>query len=114
MLGYECMHWLRHHKGKTGYVALKLDMSKAYDRVEWGYLEKLMERMGFCLSWRALIMRCVRSVSYSFKLNGLVGGRLRPSHGIRQRDPLSPYLFILCTQGLSAIISSFVARGDIR
>ena len=49
--------------GSTGYMALKLDMSKAYDRVEWNFLEKLMLRMGF-ERWVGLIMTCVKTVTY--------------------------------------------------
>ena len=62
LLGFETMHWFRQHRGgNTGYAALKLDMSKAYDRVEWPFLEGMMLRLGFAESWVKLIMTCVRS-----------------------------------------------------
>ena len=70
LLCFETMHWIRQHMGgNTGYVALKLDMSKAYNRVEWSFLEGMMLRLGFYASCVELIMRCVRSVSYSFLIN---------------------------------------------
>lgn len=56
LIGFDCMHWLRcNRKNKTEFAALKLDMSKAYDRVEWTYLEAVLLKMGFAPSWIALV-----------------------------------------------------------
>lgn len=115
IVGFEAIHWMRNRKsGKTGWAALKLDMSKAYDRVEWDFLQRLMNRLGFADEWIEKIMRCVRSVKYYFRINQEVVGPIIPNRGLRQGDPLSPYLFVLCSQGLSAIINSYEARGLIR
>uniref|UniRef100_A0A803QEK6 Reverse transcriptase domain-containing protein n=1 Tax=Cannabis sativa TaxID=3483 RepID=A0A803QEK6_CANSA len=66
LVSFEIMHYLkRKTKGKHGFMALKLDMSKAYDRLEWGYLRAVLLRMGFDGRWVNLIMQCVSSVSYS-------------------------------------------------
>ncbi|XP_075480607.1 uncharacterized protein LOC142521262 [Primulina tabacum] len=100
--------------GRTGWAALKLDMSKAYDRVEWVFLQKLMNRLGFAETWIDKIMRCVRSVKYYFRINQEVVGPIIPTRGLRQGDPLSPYLFVLCAYGLSALFTSYEARGWIR
>ena len=89
-------------------MTLKLDISKAYGRVEWVWLEKVMEKLGFANRFRDLIMRCVSTVTYSIKINGTPRGHITPSRGIRQEDPLSPYLFLLCAEGLSALIQSSV------
>ena len=88
--------------GKTGYMAIKLDMSKAYDQVELRYLENFMRKMGFNERWIGLIMVCVKIVTYSIMVNGEPQGLIHPTRGIRQGDPLSPFLFLLCTEGLHA------------
>ncbi|XP_073138031.1 uncharacterized protein [Henckelia pumila] len=111
LLGFEALHWIRSRKtGKKGFAALNLDMSKAYDRIEWNFLENITGKLGFAHSWVEKVMRCVRSVNYSFRLNGEIIGKVNPSRGSRQGDPLSPFLFVLCAQGLSSIFSSFEAR----
>lgn len=113
ILGFECMHWLRHNKNKQGFASLKLDMSKAYDRVEWVYLEKVMHKMGFDTNWIKLIMECVTTPTYSFRVNNNLSGKVTPSRGLRQGDPLSPFLFVIVAQGLSSIITTKAAEGSI-
>lgn len=96
-MAYEALHtMLTRMRGKKGFMAIKLDMSKAYDRVEWGYLEATMRRLGFVKVWIDLIMKCMSLVSYSVLVNEIPQENFLPTRGIRQGDPFSPYIFLLC------------------
>lgn len=94
-------------------MAIKMDMNKAYDRVEWDFLAKILLKMGFNSSWVAKVMHCLDSVSFNLLLSGKKVSSFRPKRGLRQRDPLSPYLFIIVADVLSKMINSAVANGDL-
>jgi hypothetical protein len=84
LAAYETLHTMHTHiKGKKGFIVVKLDMSKAYDRVEWGFLEETMRWMGFAPRWIHLIMMCVTMVKYSILVNGEPCGNIKPSRGLR-------------------------------
>jgi hypothetical protein len=100
-------------KGKHSFMGLKLDMSKAYDRVERAFVIEVMRRLGFGRQWIQLIKKCISSVSYSILINGEPHGRITPTRGIHQGDPLSPYLFILCTETFSSMLQKAERMGSL-
>lgn len=104
LIAYECMHTIKKQKAKTPFFALKVDMMKAYDRVEWNYLRGVMHKLGFSQEWIATIMRCVTNMEYDVKVNGELSKYFSPSRGLRQGDPVNPYLYLLCAEGLSSLI----------
>jgi hypothetical protein len=89
-------------------------MAKAYDRIEWSFLEQALLTMGFPTKLVATIMCCVSTVSFSILINGTPSPSFKPHRGIRQGDPLSPYLFILCADVLSSLISQLQSNNNIK
>jgi hypothetical protein len=115
LAAYETLHTMQSRMwSKERYMAVKLDMSKAYDRMEWRFLEKVMKRMGFVDRWIGLIMMCVKSANYAILINGSPMGRIQPTRGIRQGDPISPYLFLICAKALSGLLSKADQKGQLR
>lgn len=82
-MAYEIMYMFgKKLVGRKDYMALKLNMSKVYDRMEWEFLKLMMERMGFVKSCVDLVMRCLTSVSYLVILNGFKGEKFKPTTGL--------------------------------
>lgn len=89
-------------------------MSKAYDRVEWSFLKQVMQRMEFPATFINWVMECVTTTSLSVLVNGRRTEVITPTRGLRQGDPLSPYLFILCSQVLSENLRLTQSLGNIK
>ena len=114
LVAQEMFHALRTNPSCKGkYIAVETDMSKAYDRVEWSFMEALLLKLGFEQQWVARVMKCITSVSYQVLINGEAKGNIIPSRGLRQGDPLSPFLFILCTEVLISHIKNAEATATL-
>ena len=114
-VAFEIIHHINQKRmGKVGEMTVKLDMSKAYDWVKWGCLEKIMLKIGFHVKWVDILTRCERLVSYSIKINGRPTGHITPTWGLRQRDSLSSYLFLIYAVGLSVMLKKFVVDGQMK
>ena len=114
LVAYECFHTIKNKRErKEGICAIKLDMHKAYDRVEWPFLKEIMLRPGFRQDCVNFIMQCISMVEYRVRINAEESGSFKPTRGLRQGDPLSPYLFLLCTEGLNALLTHAEEIGTI-
>ena len=100
----ELIHSISKKKGGTGYMAVKIDLEKAYDKLEWSFIRDVLVKINLPQNLIDLIMSCVSSSSSSIMFNGGCLEPFLPSRGIRQGDPLSPYLFILCMEFLGQLI----------
>lgn len=102
ILANEVFQSFKNKCGKEGgWIAIKLDMEKAYDRLERNYIFVTLDKLGFHPKWVSWIKICISSVSFTVLVNEVPGNKFSPSRGIRQGDPLSLYLFILCGEPLA-------------
>ncbi|XP_060200214.1 secreted RxLR effector protein 78-like [Lycium barbarum] len=93
-------------RGKPANVVLKLDMTKAYDRVSWKYLMHVLRKMGFAEHFINLIWRLIANNWYSILINGQATGFFQSTRGVKQGDPLSLTLFLLSAEGKSPFLVS--------
>ncbi|GAU37762.1 hypothetical protein TSUD_102790 [Trifolium subterraneum] len=95
---------------KKELMLFKVDFEKAYDSVDWGYLDAVMGRMYFPTLWRKWIRECVCTATSSILVNGSPTEEFPLERGLRQGDPLSPFLFLLAAEGLSVLMKTMVER----
>ena len=115
LLAHEIFDTLKKKKGrKKGFGALKINMCKAYDRVNWTFLQAVLLAMKFNPTWVNWIMECVTTVKYTLLVSGSPTHSFHPTRGIRQGDPISLYLFLLCANILSIALIQAKNRKQIK
>lgn len=108
----EVIHSMHHKTGTVGWMAIKVDLEKAYDRLSWEFIKDTLILANLPSSIVALIMDLITSASMQILWNGSRSREFTPSRGIRQGDPFSPYIFVLCMERLAHIINDSLAYGD--
>jgi hypothetical protein len=108
LIAFECFHAIQTNKRPEDFCAYKLDLTKAYERVDWQYLKTILLKFGFDPKFVGWIMSCISSVHYKVRINGKLTKGFKPTRGIRQGDPLSPYLFLFVAEGLSKVLQRAV------
>lgn len=109
ILAQEILHTMERKKGRIGTMALKIDLEKAFDRLEWSFICEVLHHFNFPKNIIDIIMACILSTSVSILFNGGKLEPFTPTRGICQGDPLSPYIFILCLEYLSFLILDKIA-----
>lgn len=107
----EILHMPRYTKAKKAGIILKLDMEKAYDMMEWGFIEETLCDVNLLPSLVTMIMSLIRKSTCRLIWNGEATESIKPLRGLRQGDPLSPYLFVLFLERLSHWINKKVEDG---
>jgi hypothetical protein len=114
IMAHELFHTMKYKRGGGGLMALKLDMEKAFDSMEWFFLLKILALLGFHPTWINWIGQCITTSSFSILLDGSPYGNFKPTWGIRQGDPLSLFMFILGSEILSRLILRSEALGFLQ
>lgn len=106
LIAHELFSNFKRRKRRTCDMTIKLDVEKAYDMLNWDFIMYVILKYGFSIRWVNLIMKCITSTCFSIVINGCTHGYLYPKRGIRQGDPLSLYIFILCMELLIRHLNS--------
>jgi hypothetical protein len=112
VIAQELIYTLERKKGKLGFMVIKIDLEKAYDRIEWSFVRQILIHFGFPDNITRIIMSCISTTSTSLLFNGGKLDQFLPSRGIRQGDLLSPFLFLLCMEYLGGLIEQKCDDGE--
>ena len=95
---------------KSSCIFFKVDYEKAYDSIDWSFLFYMLERLGFCGRWVCWIRACLESSSVSVLVNGSPTQEFKPKKGVRQGDPLAPFLFLVVAEGLAGVVRMVIDK----
>lgn len=110
IIAQEVIHSMKKKTGKKGWLAIKVDLEKAFDKLSWAFIQDTLEDVGFPPTIINLIMHCITTPTMQLLWNGQPSPTFKPSRGVRQGDPISPYIFVLCMERLSQAIAKAVSN----
>lgn len=108
VIAQEVIHSMKKKKGAMGWMAIKIDLEKAYNRLDWVFVRDTLQDIGLPGVFINLVWECISTSKMKVLWNGEALEEFSPSRGIRQGDPISPYLFVLCIERLFHMISTAV------
>uniref|UniRef100_A0A803NKQ4 Reverse transcriptase domain-containing protein n=1 Tax=Cannabis sativa TaxID=3483 RepID=A0A803NKQ4_CANSA len=114
VLVQEIVHSFKYKKGKEGFFVIKIDLVKAYDKLSWQFIDHVLSSFKALDKFCGFVCQCISTTTFNICLNGGKVGRLIPKCGIRQGDPLSPYLFIWVAEILSRLLEKALDSGRIK
>lgn len=109
LIAYETIDLVKRRKGQC--LLLKVDFEKVYDSVDWDFLDYMLSRLGFSGTWRRWMRACIRSSTMSVLVNGSPTADFHEMRGMRQGDPLAPFLFLITAEGLCGLVHRAVDSG---
>ncbi|KAH9716124.1 reverse transcriptase domain-containing protein [Citrus sinensis] len=112
IVAQEIIHSMRRKKGRQGFMAIKVDLEKAYDRLSWNFIHGTLQELNLPIGLTNLIMACITIAKMNILWNGELTSEFSPGRGVRQGDPLSPYIFVLCIERLSHGILKSIQQGQ--
>lgn len=98
-------------RNKKSCLFLKVDFEKAYDKISWNFFIFLLKKMGFSVKWCSWMEACIFSSHMSILVNGSPNMEFKVERGLRQSDPLSPFLFVMVTEAVTDIVKKAVYLG---
>ncbi|WCJ29110.1 LINE-1 retrotransposable element ORF2 protein [Euphorbia peplus] len=114
VMAQEVIHSMRRKKGKQGYVAIKIDLEKAYDRLNWDFVAESMKHANIPVFWQNIVNKCLSTNSMQVLINGEMTDDFIPSRGVRQGDLISPYIFVLCMARLDHLLKDVVDSNKLK
>lgn len=108
----EILNTMRRKNGRMEMMVLKIDLEKAYDRIAWDFVRDTLAEIGLSIEWIRNIMACIETTRMSISWDGEMTECFCPNRGLRQGEPISPFIFVMCMERLSHMICDAVNRGE--